>query len=165
MPFEDPIFSDKNEVKSKPIKFGKIGDAFKGTLLSIKTVEVFDEKAGGKVPKKVYEFSAHAGAFHDMDPVSFAPLDEETVVVAGDIYVLWSRGKRFDDDMKRAKPGTIVGFRYTGNTEPKPGRRPGKIVKTYIGGVDPNYMGESAEDLARDFGGEVVEPATPDFSK
>lgn len=157
MPYNDPIFDDKNEVKSKPIKFGKIGDSFKGTLLSVKVVEVFDEKVGGKVPKKVYEFSAHGGAFHGVDPVSYAPLEEEIVVVPGEIYVLWSRGKRFDDDMKRAKPGTIVAYRYTGNTDPKPGKRPGKIIKTYIGGIDPNYMGESAQDIAEEFGGEVID--------
>lgn len=161
MPFDDSIFDDKNEVKSKTVKFGKVGDAFKGTLLCVKVVEVLDDKLGKKVPKNVYEFTAHGGAFHNVDPVTYAPLDPEVVVEAGDNYVLWSRGKRFDDDMKRAKPGTIVAFRYTGNTEPKPGKRAGKIVKVYVGGQDPNYMGESAADIARDFGGEVVDPALP----
>ena len=156
MPYNDDIFNEKNEVKRKQVKFGKIGDAFKGTLLGVKTVEVDDMRLGRKVPKKIYEFRAHGGSLHDI--VDRVPSTEETTVNPGELYVIWSRGKMFDDDMASVKPGFIVAFRYTGDTVPTDKKKlPGKIVKIFKGGRDPEYMGEDAESLAKDFGGTVVQ--------
>ena len=152
MPFEDSTINDKNEVKALTMKFGKPGDGFKGTLLAIKTVEVNVEKNGvfTKVAKNIYEFRAHAGAFHDIakDAVgNDVPVEPEIIVPEGEIVKLWTRGKMFDDDMKHVKCGMIVAFKFTAYAVAKPGKRPAKIVKIYKGGVDPNYMGEDAAAL------------------
>lgn len=156
--YNDPIYDEKNEVKKKVIKFGKVGDSFKGTLLGKKLVEVRTDK--GPVKKYVYEFQAHGGSFHDSSKDNpLIPVEEETAVESGEYCSLWSRGQIFDDDMRRAKPGMIVAYRFTGTNPAKPGKQAAKIVKIYIGGVDPNYMGENAEDVVAAAG--FTEPAQP----
>lgn len=144
MPFTDPMMDEKNEVKSKTIKFGKVGDGFKGTLLSVKTLTVQTDK--GPAQKKLYQFRAHGGAFHNVDE-NFVPVEPEILVEQDEICVLWGRNQRFDDDMKRAKAGSIVALSYTGNAVAKPGKRAAKIIKIYVGGIDPNYMGEEGMDV------------------
>jgi len=140
---QDNIFDEKNKVKSQFVSWGKVGDWFKGTLLSMR--EVNSTLEPGK-KNKIYEFRAHGGEFHDLDE-NKQPIPEAIIVVEGD---LWSVGGRasIDNQMRNVKQGTIIGMKFS---EVKPaktkGYNPAKIVNIYIGGLDPNYMGEGVADL------------------
>lgn len=130
------------EVKSITIKLGKVGDFFKGTLVNIQELDVKDFNTGVLVRKKLYKFKGIAGTFHDMDPNTFIPLDPAIEVEPGKIYVLWSRGKRFMDNMLSVKLGQICMIKYVTDGKPAKGKRAAKIVKILTGAMDETFVNE-----------------------
>lgn len=140
----DEIFNPKNESKSQFIKWGKIGDWFKGTLTDVREIESqFPGKEGEKV--KIYEFKAHNGSFHEID-ANKQPVEPAITVKADEYWIVGGRAG-IDQHMRNTVKGEIVAFRFT---ELKPSKTKGfnasKIIKVYKGGLDPNYIGESAAE-------------------
>ena len=140
---QDDIFKEENQVTSQFVSWGKHGDNFIGTLLNVREVE--SRFNPGKMIK-IYEFRARSGSFHGILEDKTVDADA-TAVVEGDIWSVGSRAS-IDPAMRNVKPGTIVGLRYEEDVPAKQkGYNPAKIVRIYIGGQDPNWMGEGTETL------------------
>lgn len=140
----DELFNESHAVKSNWVKFGKINDFIKGTLIDVREMmSNMPGKEGQKV--KVYEFLAHAGSFHDLDEKR-NPVETPTIVNEGEYWTIGGK-VGIDAQMRNVKLGTIVGMRFA---EEKPSKTKGfnatKIIKVYVGGQDPNYMGQTAQD-------------------
>lgn len=140
----DELFNEDNAVKSNWVKFGKINDFIKGTLIDVREMtSTMPGKEGQKV--KVYELLTHAGSFHDMDE-NKNPVEPAIVINEGEY---WNVGGKvgIDTQMRNVKLGTIVGMRFA---DEKPSKTKGfsatKIIRIYVGGQDPNYMGQTAQD-------------------
>ncbi len=144
MSFEnDPIFSKENEIKSSTMKFNKVGDGLKGTLLE-KKKQKSNYKDGEIV--NFYKFKVHAGVYHDLN-------DEKQLIEApveiepGSVIGVWGK-PQLDDKLSQIKLGQIVGIRLADKTPPKvKGNYPTNVYAVYPGGTDPEYMGEDAEDM------------------
>lgn len=140
----DSIFDDKNEVKSKTIKWGKVEDWFKGTLTD-DTRLVPNRLSPDKGDQRVYEFLAHGGSFHNIiDKVVDA---EPTVVNKGEFWTIFAN-KTMQSMLRSTKIGQVIGFRFVAEekTNPAPGMNATKIVKVYRGEMDPEYKGEQVGD-------------------
>ncbi len=142
----DDLFNDKNEAKVEynNIKFGKVGDWFRGTLTE-NTRQIRNNLSAQKEMQTIFEFKSKAGSFHDIvkKQVSATP----TEIKKGEFWSLITSKPAILKQLKGAKLGQEVGFRYT---ESKPNNTPGfddtKIIKVYIGEMDPEYQGETASD-------------------
>ena len=116
---QDDFFSEENEAKANWMKFEKIGDSIKGTL-----VGVSDKPAQGIfAAQKVYELKT-----------------EDDIMLVG----LNINKKFVHTRMKNAKIGQIVGFRYDSDYQTeenkKKGLKPAKSIKVYLGDMDENYQ-------------------------
>ena len=134
---KDNFFNEEHEVQNNWVKFSKIGDQIKGTLVDVRDVESrLPGQEGKKV--KVYEIKAHEGEFHE--------LDDKKNIVEPAIKVgegeFWNVGGRMviDNQMRNIKRGQIVGFRFT---DEKPAQKKGynsfKIIKVYAGEMDEEF--------------------------
>src|SRR3990167_9717113 len=147
----EDFFNDKNRIKSQFYKFGKVGDWFKGTLLSVREqVSNFPGKEGKLV--KQYEFRVSGGEYHLCDPVTKQPLpDEEGLVTLkkGEVWIVSRDTEAFDNAMRNVKMGQIFGSKFVELKQSKTkGFNPQKVTPVYAGEMDPDYMGEaSADDL------------------
>jgi hypothetical protein len=141
----DEIFNEQNEVKTSAIKFGKIGDWFKGTLVG-NDRQVPNKLSAEKEMQTIYEFKIHGGEFHNI--VNNVPVADTTVLKEGDFWSYFAK-PAIQAQMRNAKLGQIVGMRFV---EERPNSTAGlnatKVIKVYLGGMDPNYHGEQAGDLA-----------------
>ena len=144
---KDPIFSQENKAKARFIKWGKPGDHFKGTLLRTE-MKPNPNKNGELSPS--YEFKASFGQFHffQKNEQGVVVYDETpTICEDGDIWTIGSL-TTIDKALKNVKPGTIVGFHFREQIQGKDKtKNPTKVIEVYIGGPDPSYMGEGADDL------------------
>lgn len=155
---DDAIFNDANRVKAKFFKFTKVGDWFKGTLLSVREQKSNFPGKEGKMVKQ-YEFRAHGGQFHVVDPTTEQAYADGSGVIdlkAGDVWTVSRDTEAFDNSMRNVKVGQIFASKLT---EIKPsktkGFRPQKVTPVYAGEMDPDYMGESAVDTVAAFGAAV----------
>lgn len=141
---EDELFSEKNEIRNNWIKFGKIGDWFKGTLINVREIEnQMPGKEGQKV--KIYEFVAHNGEFHNILE-NKQPAPESTRLNSGEIWTVGGKPS-IDNQMRRIKINQIFGMRFTEEKPPKhKGLNPQKIIKVYAGPIDPNFAEPEKED-------------------
>lgn len=141
---EDELFKDENAVKSNWVKFGKIGDFIKGTLVDVREMKsTMPGKEGQLV--KIYELLASIGSFHDIDEEK-KPV-ETPIIIQGGEY--WNIGGKvgIDNQMRNIKTGQIVGFRFDSeNPSKQKGFSPTKIIKVYAGAMDPNFDGASSLD-------------------
>lgn len=134
-----------NEVKSSFVKWGKVGDFVRGTLLNVREI---DNKMPGKegTKTKLYEFRVAEGKFHNMDE-NKQPVEPEVVLVKDDIWVVGGK-EGLDNQMRNIKLGQVFGMRFS---EVKPaktkGFNPAKVIKVYAGEMDPLYMGEKPGDV------------------
>ena len=123
-----------------------VGSRFTGTLVCKRTVP--DNYHPGQ-DQMVYDFKSETG---DVVSVFGKPL--------------------IDMRMKTVRLGQIVAMEYKGeSTKKKPGMQPAKIVEIYSDPklVDEEWLKEQeeingAEEIAAEFGGEVVQPQTQSFN-
>jgi len=142
----DDIFDPKNEVKTSFIKWGKVGDYIKGTLSDIREINsTLPGKEGQRV--KIYEFLAQGGEFHRLDEATKQPIDPSVVINEGEYWIVGGR-VGIDNQLRNVKIGTIVGLRFADSKPSKQkGFNPTKIIKVFLGGIDPNWMGQRAGDV------------------
>lgn len=142
---DDALFNEKNEVKPEynTLAWGKIGDWFKGTLTD--DTRTMKSKFPPYEVQTVFEFKAHGGSFHDI--VNKVVQEKPTEVKAGEFWSHIVGKPALLAQLKKAKLGQIIGFRFTELKESKtPGFDAAKIIKVYLGGMDPEYQGEGAND-------------------
>lgn len=135
---KDDILGDVQEVKSQTVKFSKVDDVIKGTLTGIKELDVKDMQ-GKVVRKKIREFKAIAGFYHESDPVTYAPVEPKIDLIPGEYYKFWSRGEQLEDDLKKIKIGQIFAVKFLKYGEKKPGKQAPKIMKVFFGEMDPEF--------------------------
>jgi hypothetical protein len=134
------------EAKSRFIKWGQEGDFLKGTFTSKRQVpDKLKEVQHPGAMQWIYEVLVEAGRYHDIkDKVVDA---NPTELVPGSFWIV-SGKPGIDEGMRNIKIGQIVGFRFT---ETKPAKQKGfndnKVIRVYAGAMDPNYMGQSADDV------------------
>ena len=143
---KDPM-AGMDESKSSIIKFGKIGDWFKGTLTD-NTREIENTLSANHEMQRIFEFKAIGGSLHGItDKVPNATADD---AVAGAFYSLFAKGF-LKDQLKNAKIGQIIGLRFAEEKNAtKPGFNNTKIIKVYFGAMDPSYQGEGSDMLPPD---------------
>lgn len=141
----DNLFDEKNEVKSSFVSWGAVGDWIKGTLVDVREIESrLPGKEGTRV--KVYELKAKAGSFHNIDDKK-NPIDPPIEIEDG---TFWTIGGRpgIDNSMRNIRLGQIVGFKFK---EEIPAKTKGfsatKVIKVYAGEMDPDWQGETANDV------------------
>lgn len=139
----DPLFADGNEIKSGVMKFNKVGDAIKGTLLERKK-----QKSNYKDEVvNFYKFLVHAGVYHDLNDEKQL-IETPVELVEGTIIGVWGK-PQLDDKLSQVKYGQIVGIRLSEKKKSAtPGYNPTSIFSVYPGGMDPNYMGQETVDTA-----------------
>lgn len=143
---EDNIFDEKNEVKVvyKTLAWGKVGDWFKGTLTD-NTRQIVNNLSQKKEMQTIFEFKAHGGAFHDI--VKKQVSEQATEVAKGDFWSMITSKPAMLSQLKNAKLGQVIGLRFAEVKESKtPGYDDAKIIKVYLGEMDPEYQGEGAND-------------------
>lgn len=140
----DP-FAGMNEAKRPQIKMGKVGDWFLGTLTD-NTREIENQLSAKHEMQTICEFKIHGGSFHDI--VNKVASEEATVLKAGEFMSFFAKGM-VRDQLKKAPIGTKIGVRFA---EIKPSTKPGfndtKIIKVFLGEMDPEYQGEQGKDVA-----------------
>ncbi len=142
----DP-FAGMEEVKVeyKNIKFGKAGDWVKGTLTD-NTRQIPNNLSPKKEMQTIFEFMIHGGSFHDI--VKRQVQAEATLPQKGEFWSYITDKPAILQQMKDAKIGQVVGLRLA---EIKPATVPGhddtKLIKVMLGGMDPEYQGQSAGDV------------------
>ncbi len=72
---------------------------------------------------------------------------EPTVLEAGDYWIIFG-GIIFQNQMRKAKLGQIIGVRFESEKPPtRAGYNPTKVINVYLGEMDPDYQGESSGDI------------------
>jgi hypothetical protein len=143
---DDKLFSEDNEVKVvyKTLAWGKIGDWFKGTLTD-NTRQIVNNLSPKKEMQTIFEFKAQGGSFHDI--IKKKVQDDATECVKGDFWSLITSKPAMLSQLKNAKLGQVIGLRFSETKEAKtPGYDDAKIIKVYLGEMDPEYQGEGAND-------------------
>lgn len=126
------------------LKFGKEGDWFKGTLTD-NTRTLRNNLSEKKELQTIFEFMAHGGSFHDIKDrvVSETP----TVVEKGDFWSFITGKPALLNQLKNAQLGQVIGLRFVQEKPSKvKGQNPAKIIKVYLGEMDPEYQGQTAGD-------------------
>ncbi len=136
-------FEGMNEAKRPQVKFGKPGDWFKGVLVD-NTREIPNRLSAKQEMQLVAEFKMIGGSYHGiLNKIVDA---EPTEVVPGEFMSYFAKGI-VKDQLKKAKIGQIIGLSFS---EEKPATQPGfnntKIIKVYLGDMDPTYQGEMSTD-------------------
>ncbi len=137
-------FEGMSEAKRPQVKFGKVGDWFKGVITS-NDREIENKLSAKHEMQTIYEFKMQGGSFHgiqdkvvDMEP---------TVIEKGEFYSYFAKGA-VQAQLKGAKLGQVVGLRYAEERpNPQPGLNATKIIKVYLGEMDSEYQGEQGGDV------------------
>jgi hypothetical protein len=140
---EDPM-AGMTEATRPTIKFGKPGDWVRATVVD-NTRQVENTLSAKHEMQTVYEFKIQGGQFHNIvDKVAAA---DPTPLEKGSFWAYFAKGV-VHSQLKNAKIGQIIGLKFI---EEKPSTRPGfnptKVIKVFLGEVDPEYQGESATDF------------------
>lgn len=142
----DPLFDEKNEVKVdyKNLAWGKVGDWFKGTLTE-NTRQIPNNLSPKKEMQTIFEFKALGGSFHDI--VKKQVSAEPTIIEKGEFWSYITSKPAMLNQLKNAKIGQVIGLRFTElKKATQPGYDDAKIIKVYLGDMDPEYQGETAGD-------------------
>lgn len=138
----EDLFKDMEEVESGVLKFGKVGDYFKGTLVSIAKESVNRISEKGEM-QRVFEFKAIVGSFHNI--VKKKVNDKPTVIAPGESYIYFSKGMT-KKMLEKAKVGQEVGIQFV---EEKEARQPGysdtKIIRVLLGKMNEEWLKENPE--------------------
>jgi hypothetical protein len=135
----DEIFDEKNEqkVEYNNIKFGAVGDWFKGTLTD-NTRQIPNNLSQKKEMQTVFEFKAKGGSFHDI--VKRKVDEKPTEIKAGEMWSFITGKPAMLMQLKNAKLGQIVGLRFSELKEAtQAGWDDAKIIKVYLGAQDPDF--------------------------
>ena len=127
---KDDFFSKENEADSSWVKFTKIGDSAKGTLVGKMT-----KPAKGVFPEQiVYELKNDDGEF---------------------INVGFPKSKSFiHDRLKNVEFGRVIGFKFVKEgPSATAGFAPAKSITVYVGDMDPDHV--TAESIEADMGKEL----------
>lgn len=144
--FDNELFDEKNEAKVeyKNVKFGKVGDWIKGTLVD-NTRTMVNNLSAKKEIQTIYEFKAHGGSFHNI--VKRQVQADPTAINKGEFWSYITGKPAICGPMKAIAIGQVVGLRLT---EIKPSKVPGqddtKVIKVYPGAMDTEYQGETSQD-------------------
>ena len=137
---KDP-FDGMNEAKSTIMKFGKVGDWFKGTLTD-NTREIENTLSGKGDMQRIFEFKGIGGSLHGITNKVVNETPDE--ITPGTFYSFFAKSF-MKDQLKAAKIGQIIGLRFTEEKKAtKPGFNNTKIIKVYFGEMDPEYKGEDS---------------------
>lgn len=144
----DDALGDLKVVKGQFVKFGKVGDWIRGTLVAVREMDS-QLKPGEKV--KLYDFKAHGGRFWGFkkNPETGAiDFDAAQTELAKGSFWTMSGKPGIDNGMRAIKVGQIFGARFASSKAPtKAGNSATKVIEILAGGNDPEYQGETAADL------------------
>ena len=143
----DSIFNEANEVKPKynNLRWGKVGDWFKGTLVD-NTRQMRNNLSEKGEMQTIFEFKAHGGLFHDI--VKRVVQSEPTEVLKDEFWSLITSKPALLNQLKGAKIGQVIGLRFAEEKEAKKaGFNDSKIIKIYLGEMDATYHGENSLEL------------------
>jgi hypothetical protein len=146
---EDELFNESHAVKSNWVKWGKVGDWFKGTLTDKRQVK---STLPGQEDKMVmiYDFLAKGGSFHAINEDKTIA-EEPTIVNEGEFWTIGGKAG-IDTQMRNIKLGQIVGLRYAETKASKTkGFNPLKIIKVFAGAMDEEYQGQTNGDSGPNF--------------
>lgn len=130
----------EQKVEYNTIKFGKVGDWFKGTLIG-NTRQMANQLSDKKEMQTVFEFKLKEGSWHDI--IDRVVTDDIVEVKAGETYSYISGKQAILQQMAAVPLGTIVGMKFTEELAPKTkGYNKSKIIKVYVFGADPEYTAE-----------------------
>lgn len=139
----DPIFNEENKVRTSAIKWGKVGDWLKGTLVD-NTREVPNTLSDKDEMQRIFEFKIHAGQFHNI--VDRVVDEKPTVLEAGHFWSVYAK-PGLAQQMRNLKIGQVVGLKFAKELDPKvKGYNKTKVIEVYPGAMDPDYKGEQAGD-------------------
>lgn len=142
---KDPMEGmEEVKVEYNTIKFGEVGDWFKGTLTD-NTRQLVNNLSPKKEMQTVYEFKAQGGSLHLV--INKKVQAEATEIQKGDFWSLITSKPAILSQLKNAKFGQTIGFRFTETIKNKqPGFDDTKVIKVYLGEMDPDYQGETSAD-------------------
>ena len=132
------------KIEYNTIKFGKIGDWFKGTLTD-NSKQMVNNLSPRKEMQTVFEFKAKGGSLHILENKQVPA--EPRLVPDGEFWSFITSKPAILNQMKKAKIGQVIGLRFTETIANKqPGYDATKVIKVFIGEMDPEYQGESQGD-------------------
>jgi hypothetical protein len=138
---EDSFDEGFERPPSSWVKWGKVGDVIKGTLIGV-TEQDNSQKPGEK--QKVYEIEVDAGFFHNIVDKVVQP--EPTELDKGDVVNVGGKSI-IDKAMRKADIGQKVIMRYTGDFK-LPNGNTAKTVSVKLGGMDPNWTAKPSAAVA-----------------
>lgn len=143
---KDPMEGmEKQEAKYNNLKFGKVGDWFRGTLTDNSRQMKNNLSEKGEM-QTIYEFMAKGGSFHDIEKKVVAK--EATIPEKDDIWSYITSKPALVQQLKKAQLGSIVGFRFAELKKAKnPTHNDAKIIEIFIGDLDPDYAGQTGADM------------------
>lgn len=134
------------EIEYNNLKFGKVGDWFRGTLTD-NTRQIVNQLSPKKEMQTIFEFKAQGGSFHNIEKRQVQAT--ATVVEKGDFWSYITSKPAILKPMKEAKLGQIVGFRFASTVVSKvAGQDDTKIIEVFLFEMDPEYQGEKSGDVA-----------------
>lgn len=141
----DPMAGmEEQKTVYKNLKFGKVGDYFRGVLTDNSRQIKNNLSATGEM-QTIYQFKAIAGSFHDI--VKRQVQNDVTNCAPGEFWSYITGKPAIVQQLKTMKIGQIVGLRLAEiKASTKPGFDDTKIIKVFAGGMDPEYQGETAQD-------------------
>ena len=132
------------KIEYNNLKFGKEGDWFRGVLVD-NSRQIQNNLSKNKEMQTIYQFKALGGSFHNI--VKRQVQSDVTECKPGEFWSYITGKGAIVQQLKTAKIGQIVGLRLA---QIKPATQPGyddtKIIKVFMGGMDPDYQGETAHD-------------------
>jgi hypothetical protein len=141
-PFEG---MEETKVEYKTIKFGKVGNWFKGTLTD-NTRQIKNNLSKEKEMQTVFVFKAQGGSLNNI--IKKQVVQEVTNIVPGEFWSFITGKPALIQQLKQAKIGQVVGLRFAEIKEAtQPGYDDTKIIKVLLGGMDDTYQGETQGDV------------------
>ncbi len=135
---------NKVEIEYNNLKWGKVGDWFKGTLTD-NSRQIPNQLSPKKEMQTIFEFKAKGGSFHDI--VKKQVNAEPTLINKDEFWSFITSKPGILSQLKKAQLGQIVGLKYSSSKEAKQaGYDDAKIIDVYLGEMDPEYQGETSND-------------------
>lgn len=132
------------KVEYNNLKFGKVGDWFKG-VLTANSRQIRNQLSKEHEMQTIFEFKALGGSFHDIVKRQVAATP--TIPTPGEFWSYITSKPSLLKTLGQAKLGQQIGLRFASS---KPSQTPGqddaKIISVMLGDMDPNYQGETAGD-------------------
>lgn len=135
---------EEQKVIYKNLKFGEVGDWFKGVLID-NSRKLPNQLSQRKEMQTIFVFKAKGGSFHNV--IDRKIQNEATIVKDGEEWSYITGKSALLKQLERAQLGQIVGLRFAETVKAStPGYADAHIVKVYLGEQDPDYKGEEGLD-------------------